>query len=175
MRLLRLPVLVLAVLVGAGVVGCSTTIEGTGTLAEGVITAGPTRTTTGSPTTTSAEPTETSLPTRPPPPPPTTNPISLKRRVLCAVEQAAIASINRRFIQARSRDAQVTVLRSGAVTISGQLARSGLPGSDRIYRYGLAVLTELKLLIRAATSGANPSTNPYNVASKNFQKACSSV
>ena len=175
MRVLRLPVLVVAALLGAGLFGCSTTIEGTGTLAEGVITDRPTPTETGSPTTDSPSPTETSAPAPTPTPPPTTNPITLRRRVLCVVEQASIASINRRFNQAKTREAQVLVLRSGATSISAQLSRSGLPTADRIYLYGLAVLTELKLLIRAASGGANPSTNPYNVATKNFQKACSSV
>lgn len=176
MRVLRLPVLLLvAVAVGAGAAGCSQAISGTGTIAAGVPTG--TATPSGSPTgepTDDPSPTETSSsPT--PAPTPTTDPVTARRRVLCVLERATITSVNSQFNKAKTRDAQISVLRSGSTQITGHLSRSKLPGSDRIYAFGKAVLSQLNNLVRIAQSGGSPSTAPYNTATTNFQKACSSV
>jgi hypothetical protein len=177
MRVLRLPgTFLVAALLGAGVVACSQTIEGAGTVAEGVVTAGPSPTDTGSPTETgsptgSPTPTGTSAPT----PTPTTNPITVRRRVLCVLEQASITSINSQFHKSKVRATQIRVLRTGAATITGQINRSGLPTADRIRASGQAVVNQLNGLVRAANGGGTPSTGPYNTATRNFQKACTTV
>jgi len=103
------------------------------------------------------------------------DPVTARRRVLCVLERASITSINSQFNKAKTRDAQIRVLRSGSATITGQLQRSKLPSSDRIYAYGKAVLSQLNNLVRVAQAGGSPSTGPYNTATTNFQKACSSV
>lgn len=174
MRVLRLPALLLvAVAVGAGVVGCSQTVAGTGTLAEEVATgspgpAGPT----GSP---SPGPSESESGTPTATPSATVDPVTVRRRALCVLERASITSINSQFNKVKTRDAQVAALRTGAITITGHLQRSRLPSSDRIYAFGKAVLSQLNNLVRIAQAGGSPSTAPYNTATTNFQKACSSV
>jgi hypothetical protein len=173
MRVLRLTaIVVVAAAVGAGAAGCSQTIAGTGTLAEGasVGTPSPSGSATSEPT-----PSETASSSPTPAPTPTTDPVTVKRRALCVLERAAITSINSNFNKAKTRDAQVTVLRRGSTTITGYLRRSGLPGTDRIYAFGKAVLSQLNNLVRIADAGGSPSTTPYNTATTNFQKACSSV
>jgi hypothetical protein len=175
MRVLRLTAIVVAAAaVGAGAAGCTQTIAGTGTLAEGASlrTPSPSGSATSEPT-----PSETasSSPTPTPAPTPTTDPVTVKRRALCVLERAAITSINSNFNKAKTREAQVGVLRRGSTTITGYLRRSGLPGTDRIYAFGKAVLSQLNNLVRIADAGGSPSTAPYNTATTNFQKACSSV
>jgi hypothetical protein len=176
MRVLRLPALLLvAVAVGAGAVGCSQSIAGTGTVAAGVATG--TATPSGSP---SGDPTDDPSPTGTsdsptPTPSPTVDPVTGRRRVLCVLERASITTVNSQFNKAKTRDAQIKVLQSGATQITGQLASSKLPSSDRIYAFGKAVLSQLNNLVRVARSGGSPSTTPYNTATTNFQKACSSL
>ncbi|HEX6755518.1 MAG TPA: hypothetical protein VF109_06185 [Mycobacteriales bacterium] len=177
MRVRRLTALVVvAAAVGAGAAGCTQTIAGTGTLAEGasVGTPSPSGSVTSEPTP-SETATSSPTPTPTPAPTPTTDPVTVKRRALCVLERAAITSINSNFNKAKTRDAQVTVLRRGSVTITGHLRKSGLPGTDRIYAFGKAVLAQLNNLVRIADAGGSPSTAPYNTATTNFQKACSSV
>jgi hypothetical protein len=177
MRVLRLTALAL-VAVAIGAAGCSRTVEGNGTLAADLGTATPTSSPSGGGTETpdpTPSETETTSETPSPTPSPTTNPITTKRRLLCVLERASITSINSNFNKAKNRDAQITVLNSGAGQITGHLARSGLAPSDRIYAFGKAVLSQLNNLIRLARAGQTPSTTPYNQATTNFQKACSSV
>jgi hypothetical protein len=174
MRLSRLPVL----LAGAallGVVSCATTIEGTGSIAAGVVTPGPSGSSapTGDPTSTGA-PTETADPTTSVPTP-TTNPAAVKQRLLCVLEQATIVSINSQFNKTKDRAAQIAVLRTGASTIRGHLSRSGLPATDKVRRPGQSVVDQLDRLVTNASGGGSPSTAPYNLATRNFQKACSAV
>jgi hypothetical protein len=149
MRVLRLTaVVVVAVAVAVGTVGCSQTIAGTGTLAEGATVATPTPTgTTDSPDPT---PTDTGSSSPTPTPTPTTDPVTVRRRALCVLERAAITSINSNFNKAKTREAQIGVLRSGSTSITGHLARSRLAGTDRIYLFGKAVLSQLNNLVRVA-------------------------
>src|SRR5918993_2251541 len=172
MRVLRLAVLLLvAAAVGAGVVGCSRTVAGTGTLAEGVTTTSPSPSRSSS-RSSSPSPTDSPGPTPSPTgssspgstPSTTADPVTVRRRTLCVLERASIASINSQFNEAKSRDAQISVLRTGSTTITGHLKRSGLPGSDRIYAYGKAVQSQLNNLVRIAQAGGSPSTAPYNTA-----------
>jgi hypothetical protein len=174
MRVLRLTALaVVAVAVGTGTLGCSRTVAGTGSLAEDATVVAPAPT----PTTGTAEPTPTDTATSSPTadPTPTTDPVTVKRRALCVLERAAITSINSNFNKAKTRQAQIGVLRSGSTSITGYLTRSRLPGTDRIYLFGKAVLSQLNNLVRVANAGGSPSTAPYNTATTNFQKACASV
>lgn len=175
MRVRRLTALVVAaVAVGAGAAGCTQTIAGTGTLAEGASVRSPSPSGSGS-ATPDPTPSETGSSSPTPDPTPTTDPVTVKRRALCVLERAAVTSINSNFNKAKTREAQVGVLRRGSTTITGHLRRSGLPGTDRIYAFGKAVLSQLNNLVRIADAGGSPSTAPYNTATTNFQKACSSV
>lgn len=173
MRLSRLPVLLAAAALLGGGVACSAAIDGTGSPAAGLVTPGPTGT--GAPTATSG-PTETSPPPSPTAAPtPTTNTVTVRQRLLCVLERAAITSTNSQFNKSKDRAVQIRVLRAGAATISGHLSRSGLPADDRVRRPGQSVLDQLNRLVRTATGGSTPSTAPYNLATRNFQKACSTI
>jgi hypothetical protein len=167
--------LVLAATLCAGLAACAQSIEGSGTIAEGVLTGSPSPTASGSPTdpTDSASPTTTPSPTSSPSPSPTSP--TVRRRVLCVLEQAAIATTNRQVNAARDRNAQLRVLRTASTTISGHLTRSGLPGDDRIRLAGGAVVTELNALVKGATAGGSPSTKPYNDASLRFARVCGTI
>ncbi|HZB49233.1 MAG TPA: hypothetical protein VE547_09080 [Mycobacteriales bacterium] len=172
MRVSALPVLVAATLLAAGA-GCATTVEGTGRLAEGVVTGAPSAAPTGSG---APEPTGSSDPTTSPTPPsPTTDPVLIRQRLLCALERASIISINSQFNKTKSRDSQIRVLRSGATTITGHLRRSQLPARDKIRKPGQAVVDQLTKLVRDAGGGGNPSTDPYNLATRRFQTACNAL
>lgn len=178
MRLSRLPAALLAGALLTGIVSCATTVEGTGTIAADVATGGPSGTgTPGTPGTPTPSPEGTTASPAPPPPTasPTTNPIVVKRRLLCVLERAAIAGVNSQFNKQKNRDAQIRVLRSGATTIRGHIRRSGLPGNDRIRRTGQSVLNQLDRLVAEASVGRSPSTTPYNKATQTFQTACNSV
>jgi hypothetical protein len=178
MRLTRLPAVLVAAALLAGIASCATAIEGSGSLASDVVTGGPT------PTATSDDPTEdpTDDPTEDPTtaspipdPVPTTNPVTTRERALCVLERAAIGTINSQFNKSTERDAQIQILRTGATTIRGQISRSGLPGTDSIRRSGQGVLDQLTRLATDASGGNSPSTNAYNVATQKFQKACNSI
>jgi len=175
MRVLRLAgTVLLAAALGAGLAACAHTIDGTGTIAEGVLTGSPSPTGSGSPT----DPTDSTSPTTPSPtssPSPSPSSLTVRRRVLCVLEQAAIATTNRQVNSARDRNAQLRVLRSGSTTISGHLTRSGLPGDDRIRLAGSAVVIELNALVKGATAGGSPSTKPYNDASLRFARVCGTI
>jgi len=178
MRLLPGPALVAAaILAGGGAVACSTVVEGNGSIAEGVVTSSPSPTGTGSsgdPSSDSPTPSgSSSSPT--PSPTPSTNPVTVRRRVLCVLEQAAIVSINNQFNKTKDRDAQIRILGKGVTTINGHLSRSGLPGGDRIRAAGQVVATQLTSFYRNASTGGNPNPTGYNKASTAFQKACTTV
>ncbi len=181
MRLSRLPALLAAAALLGGGVACAATIEGTGAPAAGVATAGPTLTgaPTGMPTATvptATGPSETSVsPTPTPAPIPTTDPVMVKRRLLCVLERASIASINNQFNRTKDRAVQIRVLRTGATTIKGHLSRSGLPGNDRVRKPGQNVLDQLNRLVTDASGGGTPSTAPYNAATQGFQRACNAL
>jgi hypothetical protein len=181
MRLTRLPAVLVAAALLAGIASCATSIEGSGSLASDVVTGGPT------PTATSDDPTEdptedpTGDPTSDSPTPdpttpaPTANPVAIREKALCVLERAAISTINSQFNKSTSRDAQIQILHTGATTIRGQISRSGLPGTDGIRRTGQGVLDQLDRLATDASGGGSPSTNAYNVATQKFQKACNSI
>jgi hypothetical protein len=168
MRLIRLPAMLVGAALLVGSASCATAIEGSGTLASDVVTGSPT------PTATSGDPTEEPT-TEPTVPTPTTNPVTTRERALCVLERAAISTTNRQFNKSKERDAQVQILRTGAKTISGQISRSGLPGTDGIRRSGQGVLDQLNRLVTAANGGKSPSTNAYNAATQKFQTACNSI
>ena len=171
MRLSRLPAVLAAAALIAGTAACATTIEGTGTLAADVPTGSPT-----APADSSAPVPTTSAPTPDPTTAsPTADPVVVKQRLLCVLERSAIASVNSRFNKSKDRATQLSILRSGASTIKGHLTRSGLPSADRVRRSGQGVLDQLTRLVSAATSGASPTTKPYNTATESFQKVCNAV
>lgn len=174
MHLSRLPAVLIAGVLLGSTVSCATTIEGTGALAADVATGSPTPSAGGDPEPTSSAPEPTADPTTPAPTP-TTNPVVVKERLLCVLVRASIASINSQFNKEKERSAQITVLRNGANTVKGHINRAGLPTSDGIRRSAVAVLDQLRRLVTDASGGASPSTAPYNKATQNFQKACSSV
>jgi len=180
-RVLRLPaLLVAAALLGGGAAACSKTVEGNGGVAEGVTTPTQTPTESSSPAgsaspTGSPSPTETGSPSDTASSTPTVNPVTARRRMLCVVERASIASINSQFNKAKDRDSQIRVLREGATTIGGQIGRSQLAATDRIRAYGQSVLNQLTALVRTATAGGTPGTAPYNRATQDFQKACNTL
>jgi hypothetical protein len=99
----------------------------------------------------------------------------VRRRVLCVLEQASIASINNQFNKTKDRDAQIRILGKGVTTINGHLSRSGLPGGDRIRASGQAVATQLNSFYKSASAGGNPSPRGYNTASEAFQRACTTI
>jgi hypothetical protein len=173
MRLTRLPAVLVAAALLAGIASCATSIEGSGSLASDVVTGGPT------PTATSDDPTEDPTSDSPTPDPttpaPTANPVAIREKALCVLERAAISTINSQFNKATQRDAQIQILHTGATTIRGQISRSGLPGTDGIRRTGQGVLDQLDRLATDASGGGSPSTNAYNVATQKFQKACNSI
>jgi hypothetical protein len=177
MRLTRLPAVLVAAVLMAGIASCASAIEGSGTIASDVVTGGPTPTATsddptGSPT---ADPTSESPTPDPTTASPTPNPVRTRELALCVLERAAIANINSQFNAAKDRDGQIRVLRNGATTVRGHLSRSRLPATDGIRRTGQGVLDQLNRLAADASGGGSPSTNAYNVATQKFQKACNSI
>ncbi len=174
MRLSRLPAVLVAGALLSGLVSCAATVEGTGTLASDVVVTGAP---TASPGPSGSEPAPTTASPTPAPttPRPTTDPVVTKRRLLCVLERATIASINSQFNKSKNRDAQIRVLRSGATTIRGQIERSGLPATDGVRQTGQSVLNQLGKLVATANAGQTPSTRPYNVATQTFQKVCNTV
>ncbi len=171
MRLTRLPAALISALLLAGVASCATTIEGSGTIASDVVTGGPTPDGSGD-SGGSAEPSGSDAT---PTPSSTVNAVQIRERALCVLERAAITGINTSFNKSKQRSQQVQILKQGTATISGQLARSGLPADDAIRRAGKAVQTELAKLAAAAGAGKSPSTKPYNDATGKFQQACNSI
>jgi hypothetical protein len=166
MRVTRLVTLTaVATIVGSGILGCSVTVAGRGTLAAGAPT--PSLTDANS---TPAPPTESPTPT--PTPSPTQDPVKTREQVTCVLIQAAVKSTNDRFNAAKTRDAQITILRSGVTTVDGALKRSRLRGNNNIYILGATVLQELKKLVNSAVRGGSPSTTPYNAATTKFRTAC---
>jgi hypothetical protein len=176
MRLSRLPLVLLAGALLAGLVSCASTIDGTGTLAADVATGTATPLPTGAPQTTdSPTPDPTTDSPTPDEPTETTSAVVVKERLLCVLERSAITTINSQFNKSADRDAQIKILQRGATTIQGHINRSGLPHNDGVRRTGQAVLDQLSRLIRDATGGNTPSTQPYNVATQSFQKVCNTV
>jgi hypothetical protein len=172
MRLTRLPAALVAALLLAGAVSCATTIEGSGTIAADVVTGGPTPGGSADPGD-SGDSGDSGKPT--PTPSSTVSAVQVRERALCVLERAAITGINTSFNKSKQRSQQVQILKQGAVTISGQLSRSGLPADDAILRAGRAVQTQLAALFTAANAGRSPSTKPYNDATGKFQQACNSI
>jgi hypothetical protein len=176
MGLTRLPVVLVAAAVLAGVASCASTIEGTGTIASDVVTGGPSAGSAAPTDDPSESPTPDPAAASPTPEPtPTTNPVTTRERALCVLERAAIANVNTSFNRSKDRDAQIRILRQGATTIRGQISRSGLAGTDGIRRSAQGVLDQLTRLVADAGGGNSPSTNAYNVATQKFQKACNSI
>jgi hypothetical protein len=172
MRALRLLAVVAALgLLGYGAAACSKTIDGKGTIAAGV-TAGPTTdepTPTDTPTPTDSpteSPTTTASPSR------TVDPVKTKERVTCVLVQATIKTTNDKFNDAKNRETQIRILKSGAISIDGTLKRSGLNNSSRIFVLGRAILLELRRIVSGAERGGNPSTGPYNTLTTRFRTAC---
>lgn len=174
MRLSRLPAVLVAGALLTGIVSCAATVEGSGTLASDVVVTGAP---TGSPAPSSSAPPPTTASPTPVPttPPPTSNPVVTKRRLLCVLERAAIASINSQFNKQKNRAAQIRILQNGTTTIRGHILRAELPTNDRVRKSGEGVLYHLKKLVITANAGQTPSTGPYNVATQDFQKVCNSV
>jgi hypothetical protein len=183
MRLSRLPAVLVATVLMAGIASCATAIEGSGTIAAGVVTGGPTPTATSDDddpsTSPSASPTAEPTSDSPTPDPttadPTANPVRTRELALCVLERASIASINSQFNASKDRSGQVKILKSGVATIKGHIGRSSLPAGDGIRRTGQAVLDQLGRLATAAGAGGSPSTAPYNAATSQFQKACNGI
>ncbi len=113
----------MAILVGGGAVACATTVEGNGSIAAGVVTSSPTPSPSDTgPSSDSPSPTDSATPTETsssPTPSPSTNPVVVRQRVLCVLEQASITSINNQFNKTKDRAAQVRVLGTGVTTIKG--------------------------------------------------------
>lgn len=171
MRLSRLPAVLVAAVLLAGVASCATTVDGSGTVASDVVTGAPTPTSdgpSGSPTSSSPTPDPTSAS-------PTANPVKTRELALCVLERAAIASVNSQFNASKNRAGQIKILKSGVTTIKGHIIRSALPASDGIRSSGQGVLDQLNKLATAASGGNSPSTTPYNAATQKFQKACNSI
>jgi len=180
MRLSRLPAAVLAAALLTGAVSCAATVEGSGAPAPGVVAGGPMPTgeSTGQPTgKPSGQPTGAPATQTPAPGPagPTTNPVLVKERLLCALERSAISSINSQFNKSKDRDGQIRILRGGVTTVRSHITRSGLPAADVIRSSAQGVLDQLTRLVAAAGRGESPSTQPYNLATAKFQKACNGV
>ena len=171
MRVLRfLALAAVAGLVGAAT-GCSTTVSGRGVFADGTGLPTPSGTPpdTASPTASPASPTPT------PTPSPTIDPLKMKRQITCVLVQANVKSVNDRFNAAKSRNAQITILRSGVSTIDASLRRSQLPKADGVYTAGGRISAELRTLVTSASRGGQPSTVPYNTATTRFRKLCMSL
>jgi hypothetical protein len=118
-------------------------------------------------------PTQTESPTpSPTPPAPTVNPIEVKRRSTCLLVLATVRTTNNKFNAGKTRSAQVAALQSGISGMRAQLRRSGLPPSDSIYRGAAAIGLELRKLVASAQAGGNPSTDPYNQATRRFSTQC---
>lgn len=176
MRLSRLPAVLVAAVLTAGVASCATSVDGSGTIASDVVTGGPTPTSTDS---SSADPSESAASESPTPDPtsasPTVDPVKTREVALCVLERAAITSINSQFNASKNRSGQIKILKSGVTTIKGHITRSSLPASDTIRSTGQGVLDQLNKLATAASGGNSPSTTPYNAATQKFQKACNSI
>jgi hypothetical protein len=179
MRLSRLPAVLVAAVLLAGVASCAATVDGSGTIASDVVTGGPTPSGTSDDPTGTPEPSESSSSDSPTPDPttagPTPNPARTRELTLCVLERAAIASINSQFNASKSRSGQIKILKTGVTTIKGHLTRSALPASDPIRASGQGVLDQLSKIANAAAGGSSPSTTPYNSATQKFQKACNSI
>jgi hypothetical protein len=173
MRLSRLPAVLVAAVLMAGVASCATTVEGSGTIASDVVSGGPT------PSGSSSGGSDPSGSDSPTPDPttasPTPDPVKVQELALCVLERAAITNINSQFNKSKDRNGQIRVLKSGVTTIKGHISRSSLPATDRIRRSGQGVLDQLSKLATAASGGSSPSTAPYNQATQQFQKACNAI
>jgi hypothetical protein len=175
MRLSRLPAVLVAAALLTGMVSCAATVEGTGTVAADVVTRGSTAPAPAGTPTAGAPPTSADPTPMPTPAQPSTDPVVVKRRLLCVLERAAIANVNSQFNKQKDRGAQIRVLRQGATTIRGHIRRSGLPTTDGIRQRGQRVLDQLDRLVAEANKGRSPSTQPYNRATQTFQNGCNSV
>jgi hypothetical protein len=170
MPVLRLLALVAVVgLVGFAGAACATTVTGRGSLAAGVPTPGTSGSVTPSPSATSSE-ASTDSPT--PTPSPTIDPIKTKERVTCVLVQSTIKSTNDRFNASKTREAQISVLKSAASSLAKTLKGSGLPRTDKILGLGNRIVTELNKVVKLAAQGGNPSTGPYNTLTTQFRTAC---
>ncbi|HST66073.1 MAG TPA: hypothetical protein VLM05_12865 [Mycobacteriales bacterium] len=175
MRLSRLPAVLVAAVLLAGIASCATTVDGTGTIASDVVTGGVTPS--GDPSSSgSPEPGGSESPTaEPTSASPTADPAKTRELALCVLERAAIATVNRQFNDSKNRSGQIKILKSGVTTIKGHISRSSLPTTDPIRRSGQGVLDELSKLATSASGGSSPSTTPYNQATQKFQKACNAI
>jgi hypothetical protein len=171
MRVIRfLGLVAVAGTVGVGAVACVSTVSGQATLAADAT--GPTATSTDTPT---VSPSPSDDPTPSDTPTPTVDPIKTKEQVTCVLLQATVKTTNDKFNSAKTRDAQITVLRGGASGLRAGLRASGLPHNDRIFVLGNAIFNELSKVVAGADRGASPSTAPYNNATNKFRTACLSL
>jgi hypothetical protein len=185
MRLSRLPAVLVAAVLMAGIASCAATVDGNGTIASDVVTGGPTPSGTSDDPSGSVDPSESADPSgsstsdSPTPDPttagPTADPVKTRELTLCVLERAAIAGINSQFNASKTRSGQIKILKSGVTTIKGHVTRSALPASDPIRGAGQGVLDQLSRIATAAAGGGAPSTAPYNTATLKFQKACNSI
>ncbi|HEY6744105.1 MAG TPA: hypothetical protein VI357_00160 [Mycobacteriales bacterium] len=178
MRLSRLPAVLVAAVLMAGIASCATTVDGSGTIASDVVvTGGPAPS--GTPDDPSESPSGSAASDSPAADPtsasPTPNAVRTRELTLCVLERAAIASINSQFNASKTRSGQIKILKSGVTTVKGHITRSALPASDPIRSAGQGVLDQLSKIATAAAGGGSPSTTPYNAATERFQKACNSI
>jgi hypothetical protein len=172
MRVIRVVSLAAAAgLLGSTAVACVSTVSGRATLAADAQPSGPAGPT-DSPTGT-ATPTDDPSPTDTPTP--TVDPVKTKEQVTCVLIQATVKTTNDKFNAAKTREAQIGILRGGVNGVQGGLSRSGLARNDRIYVLGGGILNELRKLVTNANRGASPSTTPYNNATNKFRTACLSL
>ena len=169
MRVRQLLTAVVVGLVPVVGVGCTTQVAGQGVIA-GEVTVAPTVSNGGRG---NPDGSSSSLPASSPAP--TVAPAVVNERLTCVLTQATIRTTNDRFNAAKTRSAQLTILKSGANTLRGHLRVSKLTGKDKIQVAATAVLTELNKLIDAATRGHSPSTAPYNTATTRLATACESL
>jgi hypothetical protein len=166
---------VVVALAGVAAVACTATIDGRGTVAAGVLTPGATGSgsPSGSPTDSpSGSPSGSRTDTPTPSPTRTVDPVKTKERVTCVLVQATIKSTNDAFNAAKTRDAQIKVLKSASTTIDKTLKASGLARTDKIFGLAAAILGQLRTIVASAEHGGNPSTGPYNTLTTRFRTAC---
>ena len=163
MRVRHLLTAIVVGLVPVLATGCTAQIAGQGVAAEGAAL---------SASTASSDPSDSSTTSPAPAATPTVDPAEVNERLACVLTQATIRATNDRFNAAKTRAAQLTILKSGANTLRGHLRVSKLPGKDKIQVAATAVLTELNKLIAAANRGHSPSTTPYNTATTRLATAC---
>jgi hypothetical protein len=101
--------------------------------------------------------------------------VKTKERVTCVLVQATIKTTNDKFNAAKTRELQIRVLKSAAISIDRTLRQSGLDNRSRIHLLGRTILLELRKIVASAERGGNPSTGPYNTLTTRFRTACLNI